>query len=89
MIESLRLIESIFNLSSFWGSLQSDYKVKTIIRFFSANVDVTKASILLDFNWKTMNRSYPMFRECIYIKQPVDKAQFYGTAELPACRRQG
>jgi len=47
----------------------SDYKVKKIIRFSSADVDAIKASILLDCNRKTMNRYYLMFRECVHIKQ--------------------
>ena len=60
----------------------SDYKVKKIVRFFCADVDATKTSILLGFNRKTINRYYLIFRECIYIKQTIDKEQFYGTVEL-------
>jgi len=43
----------------------SDYKAKKIIRFLFADVDATKASILLGCNRKTMNRYYLMFSECI------------------------
>ncbi len=44
----------------------SDYNLKKIIRFFCADVDATKASILLEFNRKTINRSYLMFSEVYF-----------------------
>ncbi|MEN8927906.1 MAG: hypothetical protein ABF242_07620 [Flavobacteriales bacterium] len=47
----------------------SSYKVKKIIKYFCADIDATKAALLLDFNRKTINRYYSIFRKCIYTQQ--------------------
>jgi len=51
------------------NSKLSPYKVKKIIKYFCADVDATKASLLLGFNRKTINRYYSIFRKCIYTHQ--------------------
>jgi transposase-like protein len=47
----------------------SDYKIKKIVLFFCADVEASKASILLGLNRKTVNRYYGIFREHIYRHQ--------------------
>lgn len=47
----------------------SSYKVKKIIKYFCADIDATKASLLLGFNRKTINRYYFIYRKCIYTHQ--------------------
>ena len=51
------------------NSKLSPYKVKKIIKYFCADIDATKASLLLGFNRKTINRYYSIFRKCIYTHQ--------------------
>ena len=51
------------------NSKLSPYKVKKIIKYFCADIDATKASLLLCFNRKTINRYYSIFRKCIYTHQ--------------------
>ena len=51
------------------NSKLSSYKVKKIIKYFCADIDATKASLLLGFNRKTINRYYSIYRKCIYTHQ--------------------
>ena len=51
------------------NSKLSPYKAKKIIKYFCADIDATKASLLLGFNRKTINRYYSIFRKCIYTHQ--------------------
>ena len=63
-------------------STLSDYKIKKLIRYFSADINATKTSEIIDLNRKTVNRYFRIFRQLIYQKQASDKQLFFGEIEL-------
>lgn len=60
----------------------SDFKIKKIIRCFCADIDATKAGIVLGFNRKTINKYYLLFRECIYESQLDNLKEIFTKSEM-------
>lgn len=60
----------------------SNYKVKTIIKYFSHDIDATKTSSLTGFNRKTINRYFHLFRASIFWYQSLEFEQLVGEIEL-------
>jgi transposase-like protein len=60
----------------------TNYQIKKIIKCFCADLNATQTGILLDFNRKTINRYYLIFRRCIYKQQQESLVKFFGTVEL-------
>lgn len=60
----------------------SDYQLKKIIKCFCSDIDATKTSEILEFNRKTINRYFRIFREVISEKQQEDLSLFFGEVEL-------
>ncbi len=52
------------------------------MKHFCADIDATKTAHLLEFNRKTVNRYFGIFRDVIVTKQFTDMKQLFGTVEV-------
>lgn len=60
----------------------STFKIKKIISTFCADVDASKASLLLGINRNTINKYYKEFRLAIYAYQMNEFEKIFGEAEI-------
>ena len=60
----------------------SNYKIKKILKCFSEDLPATKTALLLDFNRKTIDRYYAIFREKILQASIKEMEVVSGEVEL-------
>ena len=60
----------------------STFKIKNIISTFCADINATKAALLLHINRNTINQYYNEFRRAIYAQQMNEFEKIFGEAEV-------
>jgi len=60
----------------------STFKIRNVISTFCADVNASKAALLLDINRNTINKYYNEFRRAIYAHQMKEFKKIFGEAEI-------
>ena len=60
----------------------STFKIRNVISTFCADVNASKAALLLGINRNTINKYYNEFRRAIYTHQMKEFKKIFGEAEI-------